>query len=173
MQINPEDITDNETLQAVLRYVAADEKDPARKQDGFRRLSDIPAPMESPDPLAMILVYAGEFASGLLDRDTALNSVLEEAGKQGLLTSPTSDETLEDEFRTILQEMRRGHLTPEILRKIDDVVKRTDALSNATSEDLKKRAYASLAFALDAYAAFPEKAFSIKDLEKLARDAEI
>lgn len=87
MQLNPEDITDNETLQAVLRYVAADEKESAPRQDRFRRLSDAHVPTESPDPLAMILVYAGEFASGLLDRDTAINSILEEAQVQGLLKS--------------------------------------------------------------------------------------
>lgn len=85
MQVKPEDITDNETLQAVLRYIAADEKESALRQDRFRRLSAAHLATELPDPLAMILVYAGEFASGLLDRDTAINSILEEAEVRGLL----------------------------------------------------------------------------------------
>lgn len=81
----------------------------------------------------------------------------------------TYTELMKEEVNTILRELRRG-VTPELVRRVERFVIETDALRNIDSDDPRKHAYASLALALDAYVAFPGKAYSLEELETIARD---
>lgn len=73
-----------------------------------------------------------------------------------------------DEATSILEGLKRG-ITPRLIGRIEDFVISSQALSFDENKTAKEKAYASLALAFDAYAAFPNQAMSIGDLEELVR----